>query len=57
MKTLIELGFTGNAEAYDRFHELYNDFAEKLEQLGADDNMFLDLSALCEASRQIYTEI
>lgn len=54
MKKLIEAGFTGNLEAYNRYHELYNKFAERLEELGADDNMFLELSALCEASRQIY---
>lgn len=54
MKELIKSGFTGNAEAYDIFHELYNRFAERLEELGADDSMFMELSALCEASRRIY---
>lgn len=54
MKELIKSGFTGNAEAYDIFHELYNRFAERLEALGADDDMFLELSELCHASRQIY---
>nr|DAM20070.1 MAG TPA: hypothetical protein [Caudoviricetes sp.] len=54
MKELIKSGFTGNAEAYDIFHELYNRFAERLEELGADDSMFIELSTLCEASRRIY---
>ena len=54
MSKLIKSGFTGNAEAYDIFHELYNRFAERLEELGADDSMFMELSALCEASRRIY---
>ncbi|MBC9722043.1 MAG: hypothetical protein H9W82_12280 [Lactobacillus sp.] len=54
MKTLIESGFTGNVEAYDVYCKLYNRFAERLEELGADDSMFSELMALCEASRQIY---
>lgn len=54
MNKELEEGFTGSAEAYDLFRNLYNKFAEKLEKLGADDNVFSELSALCEASRRIY---
>lgn len=54
MKSDKELGFTGNAEAYDIFARLYNEFAEKLELLGAEDDLFDDLQRLCLASRQIY---
>lgn len=48
-------GFTGNEEAYNRYVELYNKFAERLEKLGADDSLFYDLAELCEASREIYS--
>lgn len=54
MNKLIELGFTGNEEAYNRYVELYNRFTEKLELLGASDDMFRELAELCEASRKIY---
>lgn len=47
-------GFTGNAEALDKFTILYNEFAEKLEELGADSEMFQELSLLCAVSRDIY---
>lgn len=54
MSKLKEFGFAGNEEAYNRYCELYNRFAERLEELGADDSIFSELMALCEASRQIY---
>lgn len=54
MNKLIELGFTGNEEEYNRYSDLYNKFAEKLELLGASDDIFLELAELCEASRKIY---
>lgn len=54
MSKLIKSGFTGNEEAYDRYINLYNKFAEKLELLGADDSLFYDLAELCESSRNIY---
>lgn len=43
-----------NIEAYDVFSRKYNEFAEKLEQLGADDSIFLDLKELCASSANIY---
>lgn len=54
MDKFIKSGFTGDVKAYDRFCKLYNDFADRLEELGADDSMFSELQALCEASRMIY---
>ena len=54
MNKLIESGFTGNEKAYDEFTKLYNEFAEKLELLGADDIMFYELQHLCHVSRKIY---
>lgn len=53
-KELIKKGFTGSEKAYNEFIKLYNEFAEKLESLGADDNMFYELQALCQVSREIY---
>ena len=43
-----------NLEAYNLFSNLYNKFASKLEDLGADDDMFLDLAELCGASSRVY---
>ena len=43
-----------NIEAYDVFSKKYNEFAEKLEQLGAEDSIFLDLRELCASSANIY---
>ena len=43
-----------NIEAYEVFSKKYNEFAEKLEQLGADDSIFLDLKELCASSANIY---
>lgn len=43
-----------NMEAYDVFSKKYNEFAEKLEQLGADDSMFLELKDLCASSVNVY---
>lgn len=43
-----------NIEAYDVFSKKYNEFAEKLEQLGADDSIFLDLRELCASSVNVY---
>ena len=43
-----------NIEAYEVFSKKYNEFAEKLEQLGADDSIFLDLRELCASSANIY---
>ena len=43
-----------NMEAYDVFSKKYNEFAEKLEQLGADDSMFLELEDLCASSANVY---
>lgn len=47
-------GFSGDAEVYDLYVNLYNSFAEKMEELGASDEMFTELNSLCEASRNIY---
>lgn len=47
-------GFSGDAEVYDLYVKLYNEFSDKLEELGASDEMFTELNSLCEASRNIY---
>ena len=43
-----------NIDAYEVFSNKYNEFAEKLEQLGADDSIFSDLRELCASSANIY---
>ena len=43
-----------NIEAYDAFSKKYNEFAEKLEQLGAEDSIFSELRELCASSANIY---
>ena len=43
-----------NLEAYNLFSNLYNKFANKLEELGADDQLFLDLMELCASSSNVY---
>ena len=43
-----------NMEAYEVFSKKYNEFAEKLEELGADDSIFSDLRELCASSANIY---
>lgn len=54
IRPIETVGFTGSVEMYDLFVELYNKFAEKLEDLGVDDEMFSELNHLCEVSRKIY---
>jgi len=36
-----------NLELYNEYVKAYDELAEKLEKIGASDDMFTDLSALC----------
>lgn len=46
--------FSGNIEILDNYINQYNQLAEKLEGIGADYEIFMILSKLCDLSIMIY---
>jgi len=47
-------GFSGDREILNKYAEARNRLSEKLEALGADEDIFQDLAIVCQLSMMIY---
>lgn len=50
----MKQSFTGNVETLNKYIKAYNELADKLEELGAGDEIFDMLSTVCTLSMNIY---
>jgi hypothetical protein len=49
-----EYGFSGNSDTYNKYADARNKLSEKLEELGANEDIFHDLAIVCQLSMMIY---
>jgi len=47
-------GFSGDRDILEKYTEARNKLSEKLEALGADEDIFQDLAIVCQLSMMIY---
>lgn len=49
-----EYGFSGDRDILNNYTEARNKLSEKLEELGADEDIFHDLAIVCQLSMKVY---